>query len=184
MSSTVKPTARKDNIVVQEFDNELLIYDLRANKALCLNQTSAKIWSKCNGRKSIATIKEELERETRSVVTDELVWLALDQLNKQNLIEEEKEIPSSFKGLSRREVIRRIGIGSMVALPIITAMIAPLPAYAASGCVPVLPGCACMAGTMTGVDCTGTEAVPCASPLCRCVSTGGATGMILDNCVP
>jgi len=184
MSSTVKPTARKDNIVVQEFDNELLIYDLRANKALCLNPTSAKVWSKCNGLKSIKRIREELERETRSVVTDELVWLALDQLKKQNLIQEEKEIPSSFEGLSRREVIRRIGIGSMVALPVIIAMIAPLPAYAASGCVAVTPGCACPAGTMLGVDCTATAVVPCASSLCRCVSTGGSTGMVLDNCLP
>jgi hypothetical protein len=183
MSSTVKPTARKDEIVVQEFDNELLIYDLRANKALCLNQTSARIWSKCNGRKSIATIKEELEKETRSVVTDELVWLALDQLKKQNLIEEEKEIPSSFKGLSRREVIRRIGIGSMVALPIITAMIAPLPAFAASGCITVLGGCTCMAGTATGTDCTATAVVACVSPLCRCVDNGTLGGMGGD-CVP
>ena len=180
----MSPLARTESLIIKELADETLIYDTQRDKAHCLNSTAALVWKNCDGKRSVNDLRELIEKDAGVGVPEEMVWLALDQLKKQNLIEEEKEIPSSFKGLSRREVIRRIGIGSMVALPIITAMIAPLPAYAASGCVPVLPGCACMAGTMTGVDCTGTEAVPCASPLCRCESTGGATGMILDNCVP
>lgn len=37
---TNHPISRKANIVLQEFENEILIYDLSINKAFCLNRTS------------------------------------------------------------------------------------------------------------------------------------------------
>jgi len=43
-------------------------------------------------------------------VTDEFAWLALDQLKKDNLLEESEEMQIDFGGLSRREVIRKIDL--------------------------------------------------------------------------
>ena len=38
-----KPKARVSDLVIQESGNELLIYDLKTNKAQSLNETSARI---------------------------------------------------------------------------------------------------------------------------------------------
>ncbi|MGI8468065.1 MAG: hypothetical protein ACR2N3_06390 [Pyrinomonadaceae bacterium] len=47
-----------------------------------------------------------------------MVWLALDQLKKKNLIENEIATPSAFEGMNRRDVIKKVGFASMIALPV------------------------------------------------------------------
>lgn len=49
MDKENKPKSRRENIVVQEFDDEVLIYDLERDRAFCLNKTSAVVWRACNG---------------------------------------------------------------------------------------------------------------------------------------
>jgi len=39
MASKNNPTARKTDIIVQELNDEVLIYDLQIDKAYCLNET-------------------------------------------------------------------------------------------------------------------------------------------------
>ena len=60
-----KPKTRNENIVVQEFENEVLIYDLTINKAFCLNQTSKMIWQMCNGKNSVADIADNLKQSLK-----------------------------------------------------------------------------------------------------------------------
>ncbi|HZH35571.1 MAG TPA: hypothetical protein VEX64_12070 [Pyrinomonadaceae bacterium] len=43
MASKNIPKARENDLVVQELKDEVLIYDLKINKAYCLNETSAAI---------------------------------------------------------------------------------------------------------------------------------------------
>lgn len=38
MKSNLNPLSRKNDLVVQELDGEVMIYDLNANKAFCLNK--------------------------------------------------------------------------------------------------------------------------------------------------
>lgn len=148
----MKPTARKDDLVIQELDGETLVYDLRANKALCLNKTSALIWSACDGNKTVSEIKNTISKKLDSSVSDDLIWLALDQLKKEKLITNGEEIVSKFNGLSRREVIKKVGLASLVALPIVASLVAPPAALAAPSC-----------GTMCGSDnqCTLTQCSMC-----------------------
>ena len=49
MKKRIAPKARKENLVVQESNGEVLIYDLDTNKAFCLNETSALVWQACDG---------------------------------------------------------------------------------------------------------------------------------------
>lgn len=60
--SKIKPLARSADIVVQEFGNEVLIYDLRINKAFNLNETSTLVWQLCDGHKSISEIADDLTK--------------------------------------------------------------------------------------------------------------------------
>ncbi len=125
MKNHIVPKARKENLVVQELDGEVLIYDLNTNKAFCLNEASALVWQACDGNKDVSEIRKSLGKQLNSTVNDDFVWLALDQLKKENLIENKDEIVADFNGMSRREVIRKVGFASVVALPLISSMIAP-----------------------------------------------------------
>ena len=127
------PKSRQQNIVVQEVNGELLIYDLNLNKALCLNRPSALIWEACDGERSISEITKIVGEKLKTEINEDFTWLALDKLKKENLMVNPEEITQNFNGLTRREVIRRIGFSSMVALPIVTSMVAPSAAYAQSG---------------------------------------------------
>lgn len=120
------PVARTADLIEQEADKELLIYDLSINKAYSLNETSKNVFQACNGKTSF----EELKRKYN--YTDDLIHLTLGELKKNNFIE--TEYVSPFAGMNRREVIRRIGLTSMIVLPVISTLLAPIAADAASTC--------------------------------------------------
>lgn len=133
MSKENKPRSRRDNIVVQEVDGETLIYDLESNKALCLNHTSAIVWQACDGKRTIAEINDLLGKQLKVQTNEDVVWLALDQLSKAKLVDPRVDLGTKFQNLSRREVIRKIGIGSMIALPMVASLVAPTAIHAQSG---------------------------------------------------
>ena len=134
------PKARTSEIVEQELGKELLIYDLTTDKAYCLNETSAKIFNACDGK----TMFDDLKR--RYNFTDDLIHLALAELERNNLLKDYKS--DYFAGLSRREIIKRVGLASLIVLPLIIGSAAPLAVHAASG--GAANGVACMQTTQTG----------------------------------
>ncbi len=166
-----KPLARKSNIVVQELKNETLVYDLKINKAFCLNETSALVWSLCDGNRTASEISGEMSVSLEALVSEELVWIALDQLSKGGLLD--GEIEQRFMGLSRREVIRKVGFASVVALPMISSLIAPTAGMAQSGGGGALAAC-------TGVNTQGScnPGFICRATVTPFVPAGGTpTGM-------
>lgn len=85
-----------------------------------------------------------------------MVWLALDQLKKENLIESKEEnFQIDFNGMSRREVIKKVGLTAVIALPIVTGLVAPTSANATSVC-----GSACQNNT----NCTNRACPTCNAP--------------------
>jgi hypothetical protein len=124
------PRARKEGLVVQEMPDELLIYDLVRNKAHCLNQTAALVWKRCDGKTTVKQMARLLEKETESPVDEAVVWMAFDQLAKANLLQGKAGNWPEASGISRRELIRRIGIAASVSLPIVTSIVAPKAAHA------------------------------------------------------
>src|SRR5204863_9852969 len=104
------PSARKAGLVVQELPDETLVYDLERDRAHCLKQTAAFVWRQCNGRATAAEIARALKAETAAPVDERIVWLAIDQLGRNHLLDETPEPPPRFTGLNRREVIRALGL--------------------------------------------------------------------------
>jgi Coenzyme PQQ synthesis protein D (PqqD) len=156
------PKSKIENIVVQDFENEVLIYDLTINKAFCLNSTSAKVYQLCDGRNSIVDIAELLSRQLNEPITEDLIWLALDGLKKENLLEKSESFEINFNGLNRRQVIKKIGFASMIALPVIASVVAPSVA---------------MAQSLGGVSALCTSPSDCVSPLvCNTINRGSLTG--------
>jgi hypothetical protein len=170
MKSENYPLSRNEKIVIQELEKETLIYDLRNHKAFCLNQTSAMIWKACDGTKSVTEISQTLSRHLKSNVSKDLVWFALEQLKSENLLEDSSGFVTPLDNLSRREAVKRVGLASIIMLPVISALVAPtaIAAQSASSCFPAdnsgsnsTPGCPCV-GTF---DCCGI-----------CSATGVCTG--------
>ena len=120
------PVARTSNLVVQYSGNEVLIYDLKINKAYCLNETSTIVYQSCDGKTNFEDLR------AKSNFTDEIIYLALDGLKEAELLDESENHISPFNDLSRRAAIRRIGAASVVALPVIASLVAPSAASAQS----------------------------------------------------
>ena len=127
------PTTRKNGLVMQEMPDEVLIYDLDTNKAHCLNETSALVWKACNGSNTVEEISRLCGAQTGAKVPEELVWLAIDQFSKNNLLEEKMTLPAD--GQSRRDVIKKIGLATVIALPLVASFTAPSNALAGGTCV-------------------------------------------------
>ncbi|MEZ5306965.1 MAG: PqqD family protein [Pyrinomonadaceae bacterium] len=135
-----KPLARKTGLVTQEMPDELLIYDMGSKKAHCLNSTAAFVWNSCDGNTSIDDIASSLERMTGKSVQKDIVVLALEELSKNNLLDgEDIGLPS---GMSRREVLRRVGIAAAVAIPVVASLAVPSNVMAATS--GVAPGGPCV----------------------------------------
>lgn len=132
MDNSNFPIARKSGLVIQEVPDEVLIFDVESNKAHCLNETASMVWRSCDGKTSVPQIAKFVEKKTGKSVSDDLVWLAIDQLNENKLLE--NKVASSFAGSSRREVIKKIGLASMVAIPVVASLVAPQNALANVSC--------------------------------------------------
>ncbi len=146
------PQARSVGLIIQEVDSEILIYDQDTSKAHCLNQTAAKIWKYCDGETTLADACNRLSNDLETPVDEKVVWYALDQFTKDNLLDKEIEVPALIMaGMNRRQMVRTLGLAAMVAVPLVTSIVAPTPAQAAT-CHP--PGASC-----------GTSA-QCCSGLC------------------
>lgn len=189
MKQKVAPQSRKNDIVVQDLNGEVLIYDLKSNKAFCLNETSALVWQACDGTKSVSEISQAVSKKLNEPANEDLVWLALDQLKQENLLENSEELVSNFNGMSRREAIRKVGLGTMIALPFISGLVAPTAVQAQSlAAICAVQGCDCadafVRANPPGTRCTGADlATPCPTAACNCyVLDNDPIGQ--DRCAP
>ena len=132
------PRAREESLIIKTLPDEVLVYDLNADKAHCLNRTAAFVWNNCDGHKTVSEIARLLQEDLRMPVDENVVWLALDQLEKFQLLQERALKPANVNGMSRRQLVRSLGLVA-ISLPLITSIVAPTPAQAAT----LLPPGAC-----------------------------------------
>lgn len=148
------PLAKTTDIVVQTLGKEILIYDLNTHKAYNLNETSAMVYKACDGKTTFS------ELSAKNNFTYDIIFLALNELQKENLVEDDKSYYSHFAGMSRREAIRKVGLSTAVALPVIAMLVAPKAADAQSGtaaCGDFLDSCS---GAGQGTCCAGLTCCP------------------------
>jgi hypothetical protein len=119
------PRRRTQRLIIDELPDEVLVYDLDRHKAHCLNQTAALVWSLCDGCTTPRAIARRMKSELDQPFSEDLVWLAMRQLNKIHLLEGVVGGPGQLAGMSRREMVRRIGIAAAVSVPVITSIVSP-----------------------------------------------------------
>ena len=175
------PQARHERLIVKELPDEALVYDLDNDKAHCLNNTAALVWKNCDGQTSVEDIAASVGLEMGTSIDERVVWLALDQLEKFNLLESAPTKPTNLVGMTRRQLVRSIGVASL-ALPVILSMTAPIAAQVVScptggGGRP--PGCPCSGGGNCTSSVCCPDSPPAQPPNTLCGPLGRPTGTCL-----
>lgn len=132
------PTARTEKFLIQRVDDELIVYDWEQKKSHCLNPTSAKVLESCNGKNTVEDIAQLIENEwgdqAEKIDFEEVVWLALEELEKCNLLEKFTE--TNQARISRRKAVKKGVLASGMVLgfllPSIKSIVVPTPAMAKS----------------------------------------------------
>ncbi|HKB65818.1 MAG TPA: PqqD family protein [Pyrinomonadaceae bacterium] len=147
------PRLRADGLVIHELPDEVLVYDKIRDQAHCLNQSAALVWRACDGQCAPSDIARKLNTQLAVAVPEDLVLLALVQLEEIHLLEQQESTAPSFAGMSRRQMARSLGLAAAVALPVITSILVPTPAQAAT-CL--APGQPCSPVTLCCTSCNPT----------------------------
>jgi len=136
------PLMRTERLVVDELPDEMLVYDLDSHQAHCLNKTVALVWQHCDGRTAPPEIARRIEAELKAPCPEDHVWTALRQLEKIHLLQRAVTLPPHAvslplqrAGMSRRQMVRTLGLAAAVAAPLVTSIVAPTAAQAAT-CAP------------------------------------------------
>mgnify|MGYP002787963674 CR=1 FL=1 len=125
LEEKIRPIGLKKDILVQELEKELLLYDLERNKAFCLNETSRMVWNLCDGENTVEDIHRKVSLQLKTQIPEELIWLALEGLNQEKILSNYQEIKINYNGLKRREAIKKIGFTTMTVLPLVLAVVSP-----------------------------------------------------------
>jgi hypothetical protein len=164
----MRPSVRRDGIVVRELPDETLVYDERSHKAHCLNRTAAAVFRAADGTRSVEEIAAGLVPAVAApeAERDAAVRLALDELEGAGLLLPGPEGP----GASRREALRRMGLGAALLLPAVVSVLAPTPAEALTTCVSTCTGnlSKSCADPANGKLCDGTHFCNCEGPVDTC----------------
>ena len=168
------PRARQDELVVEELQDETLVYDLKRHKARCLNHTAALVWRHCDGQTTVAEVAALLEEQWAIPADEAVVWMALDRLSRAHLLSDRVTLPAERAQYSRREMLRTVRrvAGITLLLPVIESIVAPL--AAAQGSCVSLAAC-----TATSQPCSG-------APICgdpgKCCKAQGPSNCARRNC--
>jgi hypothetical protein len=146
------PRARSEGLVIESLEDEVLVYDLNRQKSHCLNQTAVLIWKHCDGQTSLAQAASLINKVMNEAITERAVWLGLKQLSDAHLLEERLNVPANLARVSRRKLIRRMGL-TAAALPLIMTITAPT-AKAQASCLqrgePCTTNSQCCSGNCRG----------------------------------
>lgn len=129
------PRARIADLVITELHDELLIYDLKNDRAYCLNPAAKCVWSECDGKTDADTIAYRVARNLKVPFDTEAVWHALAQLHQKELLQEPFTLPVPAPSLTRRAFLKKTALAGAIAIPTILALRAPVAAQAGT-CVP------------------------------------------------
>jgi hypothetical protein len=151
----IMPKAREYRLIIKDLPDETLVYDLDTDEAHCLNSTAAMVWKNCDGRRSIREVTKEIGVTSNTSVDEDIVWLALEQLEKFKLLTASSSYSADSAGVNRRVAMRHLALAGL-ALPVIISLAAPM-ATSAQSClgknvgpcvgnpIPCCAGCTCNA---------------------------------------
>ena len=103
-SKPSSPCARSEDLIVEELGEEILVYDMKADRGHCLSPMAARVWRRCDGRTPAKDMSAELDLDPDAVDR------ALDELAACKLLEPTPEltvVAANGNGATRRELATR-----------------------------------------------------------------------------
>ena len=121
MPATLPPLARSADLIVEEVEDEVLIYDELTAKAHCLSAEAARVWRACDGHTGEEGLALELDLDVPVVIR------ALAELESKELLQPPAVLPGNDDGATRREFgLKAAKLGGAVAAgPMIYSIVAP-----------------------------------------------------------
>jgi hypothetical protein len=99
------------------------------HRAHCLNRTAADVFRHADGTRTVSDLGRLVAPDADRAAGEEAVRMAVERLGEAGLLESRPPAPS------RREFVRRVGLGAAILLPAVVSILAPTPAEAiVSGC--------------------------------------------------
>ncbi len=128
------PVTRKENVFVEQLATEVVLYDKTHHRAHRLNRTVFAVWENADGSKTVEELAEILNNRLGVPLDRELVLLALEDLQKADLVADAPPETADGSSLSRREMGRKFALAGASAslLPFVASVLAPTPAMARS----------------------------------------------------
>jgi len=128
----MKPRAKREGLLSEDLDEELIVYDQALHRGHCLNRTAALVWRHADGERTIADLVAILQAELDPIADEDLVWHALDRLNAAQLLDHPEPRPTDAMRASRRRFISRVGVVGVATLllPLVSSVVPPAPAQA------------------------------------------------------
>jgi hypothetical protein len=103
MQLNINLKSRQNDLVVQELPDEVLIYDLKTNKAFCFNHTAAFVWQHADGETNVGQMAYLLQKKLRTSVDESVIWFALERLEKDGLLANKTQAPQMFAGMTSQD---------------------------------------------------------------------------------
>ena len=127
--NTFHPKRRQDGIRIEEFQGEVLVYDLERHTAHCLNGIAVGVWQYADGTRSAVEIAERIAADQATEADEALVWRALDELDRASLLE--SPLTAAPVDVTRRHMVGKLGWAA--AIPLVLSIAVPTPAFAQTG---------------------------------------------------
>jgi hypothetical protein len=115
---------------VETLHGELCIYEWTTKTVHALNPAAARVWEMCDGRTTIEEMSAMIGRGGDVPRATAIVEHALAKFARAGLLEP-ASLPHVVPVVSRRALLRRIGVAA--AIPVVTSIVAPAPLAAQSG---------------------------------------------------
>jgi hypothetical protein len=179
MTTMTRLLARQDELVIRELDDELLVYDSRADVAHSIGKLPAWVLGACEQETTLADLVAMVpeDRLPEALDREDAVRQAVGELLDKDLL-----TGIGGSNLTRRDAVRRmagVGAAAFAGPMIVSAAVKPAYALAYGTCVgnhqPCVPGGApcCKTGTSTLVCTNGLpsqskskDQTYCAAPSC------------------
>src|SRR4051812_40827721 len=120
-------TARTADLVVQDVDDEILLYDRRNDTAHCLTAFAAAVWRRCREGADLPDLVASVEPAAGADDAEAMVLLALSELAEKGLLE------TPAPGVSRRQALGRMASVGLAAAAAPFVVSATVPTAEASG---------------------------------------------------
>jgi hypothetical protein len=120
------PTARSADLVTTATTTALLVYDQLTHHIHHLNATTTAVWHACNGERMVDDIA------TVTGTTEEIVRVALTQLDNASLLAGPLDPAVLHNGQTRRRFLKRAAVAGAAAVPALVSVTAPAAAETAS----------------------------------------------------